>query len=151
MVKKWFWGQKQLFLRSSANIALNAHFLAKNHFFTITTPKPGYIYPNNFSQENFSKKKLVPRDPPWGTWGPYLKKGSVKYFPNVVFWTSLAPWVSPHPHLLCYQQKNLKIFQGAVWGVIKLKTHFFQNPQFSGTSIVRTNLFNDKNVQTTIS
>ena len=89
-------------------------FWPQNHFFTITTPKPGYIYPNNFSQENFSKKILVPRDPPWGTWGPYLKKGSVKYFPNVVFWTSCAPWVSPYLHLLCYRPKNLKNFQGAV-------------------------------------
>ena len=53
MVKKWFFGQKGPFLRSSANIALNAHFLAKNNFFTITTPKPGYIYPDNFYWDFF--------------------------------------------------------------------------------------------------
>ena len=46
--KKVILRPKLSFLRSSANIALNAHFLAKNHFFTITTSKPGYIYPKNF-------------------------------------------------------------------------------------------------------
>ena len=56
----------------------------------------------------------APWDPPWVTWGPYLKKGSVKYYPNVFFWTSWAPWVSPYPHMLCNRPKNLKFFQGAV-------------------------------------
>ena len=92
----------------------NDSFWPQNHVFTLTTPKPGYIYPNNFSWENFSKIFFAPLGPPWGTWGPYLKKGSVKYFPNVFFWTSWAPWVSPYPHMLCNQPKNLKIFQGAV-------------------------------------
>ena len=30
----------------------NGPFWPKNHFFTITTPKPSYIYPNNFSIES---------------------------------------------------------------------------------------------------
>ena len=57
----------------------------KNHFFTITTHKPAYIYPNNFSRENFSKYFFGPLGPPWGTWGPYLRIPSVEYFPNVFF------------------------------------------------------------------
>ena len=42
----------------------NNSFWPKNNFFTIITPKPAYIYPNNFSRENFLKIFLVPRDPP---------------------------------------------------------------------------------------
>ena len=63
----------------------NDSFWPKNHFFTTITPKPAYIYPNNFSKENFSKKFFGPMGPPWGTWGPYLGIPSVEYFPNVFF------------------------------------------------------------------
>ena len=85
MVKKRFRGQKLSFLRDSVIMALNTYFWAKNHFFTITTHKPAYIYPNNFSRENFSKYFFGPLGPPWGTWGPYLRIPSVEYFPNVLF------------------------------------------------------------------
>ena len=54
----------------------------------------------------FFKNKIWSLGTPLGTWGPYLKKGSVKYFPNVVFWTSWAPWVSPYPLMLCNWPKN---------------------------------------------
>ena len=85
IVKKLFLGQELSFLRASAIIALNTHFWAKNHFLTIITPKPAYIYSNNFLRENFSKKKLGPMGSPWGTWGPYIGIPSVEYFPNVFF------------------------------------------------------------------
>ena len=60
-------------------------FWLKSNFFTIIIPKPAYIYPNNFSRENFSKKIFGPMGPPWGTWGPYLGIPSVEYFPNALF------------------------------------------------------------------
>ena len=63
----------------------NDSFWPKNHFFTTITPKPAFIYPNNFAKENFSKKNFGPLGPPWGTWGPYLGIPSVEYFPNVLF------------------------------------------------------------------
>ena len=106
MVKKWFWGQKLSFLRDSAIMALNTHFWAKYHFFTITTHKPAYIYPNNFSRENFWRKKIGPLGPPWGTWGPYLRIPSIEYFPNVFFWTSIAPLASPYLQILWEPQKK---------------------------------------------
>ena len=65
----------------------NDSFWPKNHFFTTVTPKPAYIYPNNFSKENFSKNFFGPLGPLWGTWGPYLGIPSVEYFPNVLFCT----------------------------------------------------------------
>ena len=77
--------QKWVLKAIIAEALKNDSYWPKNHFLPIITPKPAYIYLNNFSRENVSKKNLAPRDPPWGTWGPYLKKGSVKYFPNVVF------------------------------------------------------------------
>ena len=57
----------------------------KTHFLPIITPKPAYIYPNNFLREIFSKKIFGPMGPPWGTWGPYLRKPSVEYFANAFF------------------------------------------------------------------
>ena len=66
-------------------MALNAHFLAKNHFFTLHPLNLATYTLITFSEKIFQKKFLVPLDPPWGTWGPYLRIGSVKYFPNVVF------------------------------------------------------------------
>ena len=63
----------------------NDSFWPKNHFFTTITPKPAYIYPNNFSKENFSTINFGPLGPPWSTWGPYLGNPSLEYFPNVLF------------------------------------------------------------------
>ena len=102
----------------------NGPFWPKNHFFTITTPKPGYIYPNNFSIENFnfSKKILVPRDPPQGTQGPYLKKGPLGYlgslsqkglgkiFSKCVFLNLLGPLGLPIPSYALLPAKKLKKF-----------------------------------------
>ena len=144
MVKKWFLGQKLSISRASAIIALNTHFWVKNHFFTTITPKPAYIYPNNFSREIFSKKIFGPLGPPWGTWGPYLEIPSVEYFPNVVFWTSWAPWSSPYLQKFWDPPKNLNFFQGAVCRLstsVFLVNCFIQMLQmcpfcyFTGTSI----------------
>ena len=60
MVKKLFLAKKWALRAMLAEDLKNSCFWPQNHFFTITTPKPGYIYPNNFSQENFSKKNFGP-------------------------------------------------------------------------------------------
>ena len=85
VVKKGFLTQKCVYGAMVAVALENNSFGPKNHFFTIITPKPAYIYRNNFSRENFSKKRFGPMGPPWGTWGPYLRIPSVEYFPNVYF------------------------------------------------------------------
>ena len=113
----------------------NDRFWPQNHFFAIITPKPDYIYLDSFSWENFFKK-MVPWDPPWGTWGPYLKKGSVKYFPNVFFWTSWAPWVSPYPWLLCCSSKTLLRLG---WGVPYLINGWGRSRLGRGASEGRSN------------
>ena len=83
--KKVIFQLKTAIFWASAIIAQNTNFWVKNHFLIIMTPKPAYIYSNNFLRENFSKKKFGPMGPPWGTWGPYLGIPLVEYFPNVFF------------------------------------------------------------------
>ena len=92
----------------------NDSYWPQNHFLLIITPKLAYIYPNNFLRENFSKKILVPWDS-IGYLGSYLGIPSVEYFPNVLFWTSWAPWPSPYLQMFWDPPKNLNNFQGAVW------------------------------------
>ena len=90
----------------------NDSYWPKNHFLPIITPKPAYIYPNNFWRENFSKKLFGPMGPPWGTWGPYLGIPSVEYFPNVFF---VPPEPPGPPHAFKYNgglQKNFKKSKG---------------------------------------
>ena len=77
--------QKWVLKAIIAEALKNDRYWPKNHFLPIITPKPAYIYLNNFSRENFSKKNFGPMGPPWGTWGPYLGIPSVEYFPNVFF------------------------------------------------------------------
>ena len=108
MAKKWFWGQKLSFLRYTANMALNAHFLAKNHFFTITTPKPGYIYLNNFFWENFSKKKFGPLGPPLGYLGSLSQNRLGKIFSKCGFLNLLSPLGLPIPSYALLLAKKLK-------------------------------------------
>jgi hypothetical protein len=43
-----------------------------------------------------------------------LQKGSIEYFPNVFFLTSLTPWSSPYPWLLRWSSK---ILLRLGWGV----------------------------------
>ena len=85
MGKKGFLAQKWVFMAIIAEALKNDSYWPQNHFLLIITPKPAYIYPNNFLRENFSKKNFGPMGPPWGTWGPYLGIPSVEYFPNVFF------------------------------------------------------------------
>ena len=113
MVKKWIFGPKLGIWAIIAESLKNDSFWPQNHFFTIIPPKPAYIYPHNFSRENFPKQIFVPLDPPWGTY-PYLRIPSIQYFTNVFFWTSWAPWASPYLQMLWDPSKNLKFFQGAV-------------------------------------
>ena len=77
--------QKWVLQAIIAEALKNDLYWPKNHFLPIITPKPAYIYLNNFSRENFSNKFFGPMGPPWGTWGPYLRIPSVEYFPNVFF------------------------------------------------------------------
>ena len=63
MGKKLFLAQKWVFEAITAEALKNDSYWPKNHFLPTITPKPTYIYPNNFSRENFSKKNLVPWDP----------------------------------------------------------------------------------------
>ena len=80
--------QKWVLRAIIAEVLKKDHYWPKNNFLPIITPKPAYIYLNNFSRENFSKQKFGPMGPPWGILGPYLGIPSVEYFPNVFFWTS---------------------------------------------------------------
>ena len=77
--------QKWVLKAIIAEALKNDSYWPKTHFLPIIAPKPAYIYLNNFSRENFSKKNFGPMGPPWGTWGPYLGIPSVEYFPNVFF------------------------------------------------------------------
>ena len=52
-----------VFMAIIAEALKNDSYWPQNHFLLIITPKPAYIYPNNFLRENFSKKNLVPWDP----------------------------------------------------------------------------------------
>ena len=87
----------------------NSHFWPQNHFFTITTPKPGYKYPNNFSQENFSKK-IGPLGPPLGYLGSLSQKGLGKIFSKCGFLNLLSPLGLPIPSFALLPAKKLKIF-----------------------------------------
>ena len=55
--------QKWVLKAIIAEVPKNDHYWPKNHFLPIITPKPAYIYLNNFSKEFFQKKILVPWDP----------------------------------------------------------------------------------------
>ena len=85
MGKKLFLAQKWVFEAITAEAHKIVSCWPKNHFLPIITPKPAYIYPNNFSRENISKKFFGPMGSPWGTWGSYLGIPPVEYFPNVFF------------------------------------------------------------------
>ena len=85
MGKKLFLAQKWVFEAITAEALKNDSYWPENNFLPTITPRPAYIYSNNFSRENFSKKNFGPMGPPWGTWGPYLRIPSVEYFPNVFF------------------------------------------------------------------
>ena len=77
--------QKWVLKAIIAEVLKNDHYWPKNNFLPIITPKPAYIYLNNFLLEIFSKKFFGPMVPPWGTWGPYLRKPSVEYFQYAFF------------------------------------------------------------------
>ena len=91
-------------------MALNAHFLAKNHFFTITTPKPGYIYLNNFFWENFSKKFFGPLGPPLGYLGSLSQNRLGQIFSKCGFLNLLSPLGLPIPSYALLLAKKLKKF-----------------------------------------
>ena len=61
MVKKLFLAQKWV-VRAMIEALKNDSSWPKNHFLTIITPKPAYIYPNNFWREFFLIEILVPWD-----------------------------------------------------------------------------------------
>ena len=66
---------------------------------------------------------MIPWDPPRGTWGLYLRIPSVEYFPNVLFWTSWAPWASPTFKCSEILQKTLKISKGVCGPLIVKSQH----------------------------
>ena len=70
---------------ASAIIALNTHFWAKNHFLPIITPKPAYIYPNNFLREFFSKKKIWSHGTPMGYLGSLSQDALGRIFSKCIF------------------------------------------------------------------
>ena len=88
----------------------NGPFWPKNHFFTITTPKPSYIYPNNFSIENFSKKNFGPQGPSLGYLGSLSQKWLGTIFSKCVFLNLLSPLGFPLPSNALGSSKKLKIF-----------------------------------------
>ena len=85
MGKKLFLAQKWVFEAITAEALKNDSYWPENHFLPTITPKPAYIYPNNFMREMFPKNFFGPMGPPWGTWGPYLRKPLVEYFQNAFF------------------------------------------------------------------
>ena len=77
--------QKWVLKAIIAEVLKNDHYWPKNNFLPIITPKPAYIYPNNFLGEIFQNIFFGHMGPLWGTWGPYLRMPSAEYFPNAFF------------------------------------------------------------------
>ena len=108
MVKKWFLNWKLSLLRASAITALNTHFWVKNHFLTLMTPKPAYIYSNNFLRETL--KKFWSHGTPLGYLGSLSWDPLGRIFSKCVFLNLLNPLGLPIPSNAMEASKKLKNF-----------------------------------------
>ena len=97
MVKKWFLAKKWALRAILAEDLKNDSFWTQNHFFAIITPKPDYIYLENFSWENFSKKNFGPLGPPLGYLGSLSQNRLGKIFSKCGFLNLLSPLGLPIP------------------------------------------------------
>ena len=88
----------------------NSSFWPQSHFFTITTPKPVYIYPNTFSKENFSKKNFGPLGPHLGYPGSLSWDPLHRIFSKCGFLNLLSPLGLPIPSNGLGSSKKLKNF-----------------------------------------
>ena len=102
----------------------NDSFWPKNHFFTIITPKPAYIYPNNFSRENFSKKFFGPLGPPVGYLGSLSRDPLGRIFSKCAFLNLLSPLALPLPSNVLGSSKKLKKFPRGCDCYSRFKTSF---------------------------
>ena len=73
--------QKWVLKAIIAEALKNDSYWPKNHFLPIITPKPAYIYLNNFSRENFSKKFFGPKKIFWSHGTPLGYLGSLSQDP----------------------------------------------------------------------
>ena len=115
MGKKLFLAQKWVFEAITAEALKNDSYWPENNFLPTITPRPAYIYSNNFSRENFFKKKI------WFHWTLLGYSGSLsqdpfgRIFPKCVFLNLLNPLGLPIPsNAMVASKKTLENPRGYV-------------------------------------
>ena len=117
--------QKWLFSRYIAEAFKNDSSWPKNHFFTIITPKPAYIYSHNFLREIFSKKIFWSHGTPLGYLGSLSRDPLGRIFSKCVFLNLLSPLGLPIPSNAMVASKKLKNFPRGC-GLKRKKSHISQ-------------------------